>query len=114
MTEDQPGSREPVGFIGVGRMGGPMAERLLAAGHPVPAPQGQAGEGSVTAPLAVFLGVLGAAFLSGKLDYAPLTPGARYALLPPNCVPALPSPLVDHSRLTPSRSTMAVATQIEE
>ena len=41
-------------------------------------------------------------------------PGARYALLPPNCVPALPSPLADQSRLTPSRSTMAVATQIEE
>jgi len=35
MTEHQPGSREPLGFIGVGRMGGPMAERLLAAGHPV-------------------------------------------------------------------------------
>jgi 3-hydroxyisobutyrate dehydrogenase-like beta-hydroxyacid dehydrogenase len=28
-------SREPIGFIGVGRMGGAMAERLLAAGHPV-------------------------------------------------------------------------------
>jgi 3-hydroxyisobutyrate dehydrogenase-like beta-hydroxyacid dehydrogenase len=28
-------TREPVGFIGVGRMGGPMAERLLGAGYPV-------------------------------------------------------------------------------
>ncbi len=35
MTVDRPGAREPLGFIGVGRMGGAMAERLLAAGHPV-------------------------------------------------------------------------------
>ena len=26
---------EPVGFIGIGRMGGAMAERLLRAGHAV-------------------------------------------------------------------------------
>ena len=26
---------EPIGFIGVGRMGGAMVERLLAAGYPV-------------------------------------------------------------------------------
>ena len=35
MTTDQSDLREPLGFIGVGRMGGAMAERLLAAGHPV-------------------------------------------------------------------------------
>ena len=35
MTVDRPDAREPLGFIGVGRMGGPMAERLLAAGHAV-------------------------------------------------------------------------------
>jgi 3-hydroxyisobutyrate dehydrogenase-like beta-hydroxyacid dehydrogenase len=35
MTMDQSDIREPLGFIGVGRMGGAMAERLLAAGHPV-------------------------------------------------------------------------------
>ena len=35
MTTDQSDIREPLGFIGVGRMGGAMAERLLAAGHPV-------------------------------------------------------------------------------
>ena len=29
---DESGSREPLGFIGVGRMGGPMAERLLRGG----------------------------------------------------------------------------------
>jgi len=28
-------AQEPIGFIGVGRMGAAMAERLLAAGHPV-------------------------------------------------------------------------------
>jgi hypothetical protein len=27
---------QKLGWIGVGRMGGPMAERLLAAGHSVP------------------------------------------------------------------------------
>lgn len=32
---DRPESREPLGFIGVGRMGGPMAERLLGAGHSI-------------------------------------------------------------------------------
>ena len=31
----RPGCPEPLGFIGLGRMGGAMAERLLAAGHPV-------------------------------------------------------------------------------
>jgi 3-hydroxyisobutyrate dehydrogenase-like beta-hydroxyacid dehydrogenase len=31
----QSGVREPVGFIGLGRMGGAMAARLLEAGHPV-------------------------------------------------------------------------------
>jgi 3-hydroxyisobutyrate dehydrogenase-like beta-hydroxyacid dehydrogenase len=37
-------AQEPIGFIGVGRMGQPMASRLLAAGHPVVAYdiQGQA------------------------------------------------------------------------
>jgi 3-hydroxyisobutyrate dehydrogenase-like beta-hydroxyacid dehydrogenase len=35
MTTDQADIREPLGFVGVGRMGGAMAERLLAAGHPV-------------------------------------------------------------------------------
>ena len=35
MTTDQSDIPEPLGFIGVGRMGGAMAERLLAAGHPV-------------------------------------------------------------------------------
>jgi 3-hydroxyisobutyrate dehydrogenase-like beta-hydroxyacid dehydrogenase len=35
MSDDGSGSHEPLGFIGVGRMGGPMAERLLRAGHPV-------------------------------------------------------------------------------
>jgi len=35
VTRDPTDAREPLGFIGVGRMGGPMAERLLAAGHPV-------------------------------------------------------------------------------
>ena len=35
MTTDQSDLRERLGFIGVGRMGGAMAERLLAAGHPV-------------------------------------------------------------------------------
>ena len=36
--------KETIGFIGVGRMGGPMASRLIAAGHPVVAYdiQGQA------------------------------------------------------------------------
>ena len=32
---DQAGSVGPVGFIGLGRMGDPMARNLLAAGHPV-------------------------------------------------------------------------------
>jgi 3-hydroxyisobutyrate dehydrogenase-like beta-hydroxyacid dehydrogenase len=35
VTPDPAGLSEPLGFIGVGRMGGPMAERLLAAGHRV-------------------------------------------------------------------------------
>src|ERR1700752_3699053 len=37
-------TKETIGFIGVGRMGQPMAARLLAAGHPVVAYdiQGQA------------------------------------------------------------------------
>lgn len=35
MSVVRPESREPVGFIGVGRMGGAMAARLLAAGYPV-------------------------------------------------------------------------------
>jgi 3-hydroxyisobutyrate dehydrogenase-like beta-hydroxyacid dehydrogenase len=35
MSDEGAGSHEPLGFIGVGRMGGPMAERLLRAGHPV-------------------------------------------------------------------------------
>jgi len=35
MSEQGSGGPEPLGFIGVGRMGGPMAERLLTAGHPV-------------------------------------------------------------------------------
>ena len=35
MTRERAQGREALGFIGVGRMGGSMAERLLAAGHPV-------------------------------------------------------------------------------
>jgi 3-hydroxyisobutyrate dehydrogenase-like beta-hydroxyacid dehydrogenase len=35
VTDVPAGTREPIGFIGVGRMGGPMAERLLGAGYPV-------------------------------------------------------------------------------
>ena len=35
MSDARPGAREPVGFIGVGRMGAPMGERLLGAGYPV-------------------------------------------------------------------------------
>jgi len=35
MTPETPPGREPLGFIGVGRMGGSMAARLLSAGHPV-------------------------------------------------------------------------------
>ena len=35
MTKEESGSREPIGFIGVGRMGGAMAARLLDAGYPV-------------------------------------------------------------------------------
>jgi 3-hydroxyisobutyrate dehydrogenase-like beta-hydroxyacid dehydrogenase len=35
MTTERPEVRERLGFIGVGRMGGPMVERLLGAGHPV-------------------------------------------------------------------------------
>ena len=31
MSQERAGLREPLGFIGIGRMGGPMAERLLAA-----------------------------------------------------------------------------------
>src|SRR5262245_12338951 len=43
VAEDNP-AKETIGFIGVGRMGQPMASRLLAAGHPVVAYdiQGQA------------------------------------------------------------------------
>jgi len=33
MSTDRAGATDLLGFIGVGRMGGPMAERLLAAGH---------------------------------------------------------------------------------
>ncbi|HZF25733.1 MAG TPA: NAD(P)-dependent oxidoreductase [Steroidobacteraceae bacterium] len=35
MTSVRISAQEPIGFIGVGRMGAAMAERLLAAGHPV-------------------------------------------------------------------------------
>jgi 3-hydroxyisobutyrate dehydrogenase-like beta-hydroxyacid dehydrogenase len=35
MSTDRPGTLEPLGFIGVGRMGAAMAGRLLVAGHPV-------------------------------------------------------------------------------
>jgi 3-hydroxyisobutyrate dehydrogenase-like beta-hydroxyacid dehydrogenase len=35
VTEQESASREPIGFIGVGRMGGAMAARLLDAGYPV-------------------------------------------------------------------------------
>jgi len=37
MTRDGSQGRAPIGFIGVGRMGGPMAERLLHAGYRVTA-----------------------------------------------------------------------------
>jgi 3-hydroxyisobutyrate dehydrogenase-like beta-hydroxyacid dehydrogenase len=35
MTTDTAGARERLGFIGIGRMGAPMAGRLLGAGHAV-------------------------------------------------------------------------------
>ncbi|HKE45061.1 MAG TPA: NAD(P)-dependent oxidoreductase [Steroidobacteraceae bacterium] len=35
MTAIRTPGNEPIGFIGVGRMGAAMAERLLAAGHPI-------------------------------------------------------------------------------
>ena len=33
--QEQPEARRPLGFIGLGNMGLPMAQRLLAAGHPL-------------------------------------------------------------------------------
>ena len=35
MNANQPAANEPIGFIGVGRMGGAMAQRLLKAGYPL-------------------------------------------------------------------------------